>query len=50
MHMKPLNRDAIKGIAMGTMLLNHISQIFMPSGTFWAECFLDIGWFTAITM
>lgn len=47
---KPLNRDAIKGIAMGTMLLNHISQIFMTSGTFWAELFLDVGWFTLITM
>lgn len=45
-----LNRDQIKGIAMMTMLLNHISQIFMTSGTFWAELFLDVGWFTAITM
>mgnify|MGYP006982446274 CR=1 FL=1 len=34
-----LNRDQIKGIAMMTMLLNHISQIFMTSGTFWAELF-----------
>lgn len=47
---KPLTRDAIKGIAMVTMLLNHISQIFMTSGTFWAELFLDVGWFTCITM
>lgn len=45
-----LNRDQIKGIAMMTMLLNHISQIFMTSGTFWAELFLDVGWFTAIMM
>ena len=45
-----LNRDQIKGIAMMTMLLNHISQIFMTSGTSWAELFLDVGWFTAITM
>lgn len=45
-----LNRDQIKGIAMVTMCLNHISQIFMTPGTFWAELFLDLGWFTAITM
>ena len=45
-----LNRDQIKGIAMVTMCLNHISQIFMTPGTFWAEVFLDLGWFTAITM
>ena len=27
-----LNRDVIKYIAMLTMLLNHISQVFMKSG------------------
>lgn len=47
---KPLTRDAIKAIAMGMMTLNHISQMLMTSGTFWAELFLDLGWFTAITM
>ncbi|MEE0435279.1 MAG: TraX family protein [Peptococcaceae bacterium] len=50
MRTKPLTRDAIKGIAMVTMLLNYISQIFMTPGTFWAELFLDVGWFTCITM
>lgn len=50
MREKTLTRDAIKGIAMVTMLLNHISQIFMTSGTFWAEVFLNLGWFTLITM
>lgn len=45
-----LNRDAIKMIAMGTMLLNHIATIFMEPGTFLFELFLDIGYFTAITM
>ena len=45
-----LNRDVIKYIAMLTMLLNHISQIFMKSGYFLSELFLDIGYFTAITM
>ena len=47
---KNLNRDVIKYIAMLTMLLNHISQIFMKSGYFLSELFLDIGYFTAITM
>mgnify|MGYP000661090742 CR=1 FL=1 len=45
-----LNRDIIKYIAMLTMLLNHISQVFMKSGYFLSELFLDIGYFTAITM
>ena len=35
---------------MITMLLNHISTVFMEPGTFLAELFLDIGYFTAITM
>lgn len=47
---KGLNRDVIKYIAMLTMLLNHISTIFMESGSFLSEFFLDIGYFTAITM
>lgn len=47
---KNLNRDVIKYIAMLTMLLNHISQIFMKPGYFLSELFLDIGYFTAITM
>lgn len=45
-----LNRDVIKYIAMFTMLLNHISMIFMQSGGFWAELFLNVGYFTAIVM
>lgn len=32
------------------MFLNHISILFMKSGTFISEVFLDIGYFTAITM
>ena len=43
-------RDTIKYFAMFAMLLNHISYIFMETGTFWAEFFTDIGYFTAITM
>ena len=47
---KVLNRDVIKYIAMLTMLLNHISTIFMKPGTIQAEFCLNIGYFTAITM
>lgn len=47
---KVLNRDTIKYIAMFTMLLNHISTIFMESGKFVSELFLNAGYFTAITM
>lgn len=45
-----LNRDVIKYIAMFTMLLNHISTVFMEPGHFLSELFLDIGYFTAVTM
>ena len=45
-----INRDQIKYIAMFLMLLNHISIIFLEPGTFLSELFLDLGYFTAITM
>jgi len=35
---------------MFTMLLNHISKIFMESGNFVSEVFLNVGYFTAIIM
>lgn len=38
------NRDVIKYFAMLTMLLNHISTIFMKSGSFLAELFLNLGY------
>lgn len=45
-----LNRDIIKYIAMLTMLLNHIGNIFMMKGT-WPHIILtSIGYFTAPTM
>lgn len=47
---KVLNRDVIKYIAMFTMLLNHISNVFLERGTFLGELFLDIGYFTAPVM
>ena len=40
-----LSRDAIKLIAMLTMLLNHIATVFLPSGTFLCELFTDVGYF-----
>lgn len=45
-----LNRDVIKYIAMFAMLLNHIANVFLEGGTLLSEIFLDIGYFTAITM
>lgn len=45
-----LNRDAIKYIAMVTMLLNHIATIFLKTGTWLCELFLALGYFTAVSM
>lgn len=45
-----LNRDVIKYCAMLTMFLNHFAHVFLPPGTVLYEIFLDIGYFTAITM
>lgn len=45
-----LNRDAIKYIAMLTMLLNHIAHVFLERGTPLYEIFEDIGFFTAPVM
>ncbi len=45
-----LNKDNIKLIAMFTMLLNHLATIYMEPGTIIYELFIDIGYFTAITM
>ena len=47
---KPLTRDAIKYIAMFTMLLNHIADIFLQTGTWLCEIFIAVGYFTAISM
>lgn len=49
-NMQILNRDVIKYIAMFTMLLNHISHMFLPSGSATALAFEYIGYFTAPTM
>lgn len=48
--LKVLNRDAIKYIAMFTMLLNHIAHIFLTRGTPLYEILEDIGYFTAPVM
>lgn len=45
-----LNRDQIKYIAVFTMLLNHIANIFLQPGTFACEALKDIGYFTAPVM
>ena len=45
-----MNRDTIKYIAMFTMLLNHIANVFLTPGTLLFEVLVDVGYFTAITM
>lgn len=45
-----LNRDQIKCIAVFTMLLNHVANIFLQPGTFACEALKDIGYFTAPVM
>ncbi len=47
---KPLNRDVIKYFAMFTMLLNHIAFALLPPNTLLSEIFINIGFFTAVTM
>lgn len=47
---KPLNRDIIKYIAMFTMLLKHIANVFLPVTSIGYERLTGIGYFTAITM
>ncbi len=45
-----LNRDAIKAIAMATMLLNHIANALLSPQSPWFEPLVNIGYFTAVTM
>lgn len=45
-----LNRDAIKYIAMFTMLLNHIAHVFLDPGTVLCAVFTGAGYFTAPVM
>lgn len=45
-----MNRDVIKFIAIITMTLNHISNVFLNGNTLLGEAMLDIGYFTAVTM
>lgn len=45
-----LNRDVIKYIAIFTMLLNHIAHVFLKPDTMIYDLFINIGYFTAITM
>ena len=48
--LRGLNRDVIKYIAMFTMLLNHIANIFLTPGTAAHVLLVDIGYFTAPVM
>lgn len=45
-----MNRDTIKMLAMATMLVNHIANVFMPAGAPLTDLCLYIGYFTAVTM
>lgn len=45
-----LSRDAIKYIAVFTMLLNHVALIFLTPGSITYGIFVSIGYFAAITM
>ena len=47
---KVLNRDVIKYIAMFTMLMNHIANIFLTPGSLLFEILVDVGYFTAPVM
>lgn len=47
---RPLNREAIKAIAILTMTLNHLAQALMTPGTALFTALIDIGHFTAIAM
>lgn len=49
-YQKPLTRDSIKYVAMFTMFLNHIANIFLQTGTWLCEIFIAVGYFTAISM
>ena len=45
-----MSRDTIKCIAMLTMLINHIANVFLPAGMWYTNLCLYIGYFTAVTM
>ncbi len=45
-----MNRDTIKYIAMFTMLLNHIANVFLTDGELLSEFLKSIGYFTAPVM
>ena len=45
-----ISREAIKYFAMLTMLLNHIANVFLTPNTLLSDIFLNVGYFTAVTM
>ena len=49
--MRKLTRDEVKYLAAFTMVLNHLANAgLVPEGTFLHDAFINIGYFTAITM
>ena len=45
-----MSRDSIKMVAMLTMLINHIANVFLPAGQPLTNLCLCIGYFPAVTM
>ena len=45
-----MSRDSIKMVAMLTMLIKHIANVFLPAGQPLTNLCLCIGYFTAVTM
>lgn len=49
--MRKLSRDEVKYLAAFTMVLNHLANAgLIPAGTLLHDAFVNIGYFTAITM
>ncbi len=46
----PCPVNSIKMVAMLTMLINHIANVFLPAGQPLTNLCLCIGYFTAVTM
>lgn len=47
---KGFSREVIKYLAMAAMFLNHMADVLMTEKTWLGEFFLNIGYFTAVTI
>ncbi len=47
---KKLNQEALKGMAVLAMTLNHLAHVFLQEGSWNYEICVAIGYFTAVTM